>query len=152
VDGRSLRLPTISVRPGKPNAAASSFASGIVREPLNGQEAICPVGPDTRLWLLSPRAVIEALIRAHELEPDALGTDRALNLPGITVTVGEMAAALERVAGAEAAGRIRWERDPRLERMVLGWPGAIETTRARALGFSADADFDAMIRQYMAEL
>jgi nucleoside-diphosphate-sugar epimerase len=152
VDGRSLRLPTISVRPGKPNAAASSFASGIIREPLNGVDAICPVGPDTRLWLLSPRKVIESLIAAHELPASAFGSDRALNLPGLTVTVGEMAAALERVAGREVVSRIRWERDPKLERMVLGWPGAIVTDRARSLGFPADDDFDAMIRQYLEEL
>lgn len=151
VDGRSLRLPTISVRPGKPNAAASSFASGIIREPLAGVEAICPVPPDTRLWLLSPRAVTASLIAAHELPPGALGTDRALNLPGLSVTVGEMAAALERVAGPAVAGRIRWERDPRLEKMVLGWPGALEARRAESLGFPVDTSFDDMIRQYMEE-
>jgi D-erythronate 2-dehydrogenase len=151
VDGRSLRLPTISVRPGKPNAAASSFASGIIREPLNGVEAICPVAPDTRLWLLSPRTVIACLIAAHELPPDALGSDRAVSLPGLTITVGEMAAALERVAGAEVVKRIRWARDARLERMVLGWPGALETTRARALGFPADDNFEEIIRQYINE-
>ncbi|MGH9373380.1 MAG: D-erythronate dehydrogenase [Vicinamibacterales bacterium] len=151
VDGRSLRLPTISVRPGKPNAAASSFASGIIREPLNGIEAICPVGPETRLWLLSPRTVIDCLVTAHEIAGETLGTDRALNLPGISVTVGEMAAALERVAGPAVVGRIRWERDARLERMVLGWPGRLEATRARALGFPADDNFDATIRQYIEE-
>jgi nucleoside-diphosphate-sugar epimerase len=151
VDGRSLRLPTISVRPGKPNAAASSFASGIIREPLAGMEAVCPVGPDTRLWLLSPRTVTACLIAAHELPPGALGTDRALNLPGLTVTVGEMAAALARVAGPSVAGRIRWERDPQLEKMVLGWPGALDARRAEALAFPVDTSFDDMIRQYMEE-
>jgi D-erythronate 2-dehydrogenase len=149
IDGRSLRLPTISVRPGKPNAAASSFASGIIREPLNGVEAICPVGPDTRLWLLSPRTVIECLIKAHEIEGTAFGSNRAVNLPGITVTVGEMAAALERVAGPEVAARIRWQRDARLEKMVLGWPGALETARARGLGFPFDDDFESAIREYI---
>ncbi len=151
VDGRSLRLPTISVRPGRPNAAASSFASGIIREPLSGVDAICPVGPDARLWLLSPRAVIDCLIAAHELPADALGSDRALSLPGISVTVGEMVAALGRVAGPEVVERIRWERDARIERMVMGWPGALETTRARALGFPVDESFDEMIRQYIDE-
>jgi nucleoside-diphosphate-sugar epimerase len=151
VDGRSMRLPTISVRPGKPNAAASSFASGIIREPLAGLEAICPVGPETRLWLLSPRTVIECLIAAHELPTGALGSDRALNLPGLTVTVGQMAAALERLAGPDVVKRIRWERDARIERMVLGWPGALETTRARALGFPTDDSFDDIIRQYIEE-
>jgi nucleoside-diphosphate-sugar epimerase len=151
VDGRSLRLPTISVRPGKPNAAASSFASGIIREPLNGQEAICPVGPETRLWLLSPKAVVECLVMAHELPGDALGANRAINLPGLSVTVGEMASALERVAGRDVARRIRWERDPRLERMVLGWPGALEARRALALGFPVDRSFDDIVRQYVEE-
>jgi len=151
VDGRSMRLPTISVRPGKPNAAASSFASGIIREPLAGLEAICPVGPETRLWLLSPRTVIDSLIAAHELPTGALGSDRALNLPGLTVTVGQMAAALERLAGPHVVKRIRWERDAKIERMVLGWPGALETTRARALGFPTDDSFDDIIRQYIEE-
>jgi nucleoside-diphosphate-sugar epimerase len=149
IDGRSLRLPTISVRPGKPNAAASSFASGIIREPLNGIDAVCPVGPGTRLWLLSPRRVIECLVAAHEIAGEALGSDRALSLPGISVTVGEMASALERVAGRDVAARIRWERDPRIERMVLGWPGRLEASRARALGFPVDASFDEIIRQYI---
>ncbi len=151
VDGRSLRLPTISVRPGKPNAAASSFASGIIREPLAGTDAVCPVGPETRLWLLSPRTVTACLVAAHELAPGALGTDRALNLPGLSVTVGEMAAALARVAGPAVAERIRWERDPKLEKMVLGWPGALDARRAEALAFPVDTSFDDMIRQYMEE-
>ena len=151
IDGRALRLPTISVRPGKPNAAASSFASGIIREPLNGREAICPVGPEARMWLLSPRTAIECLITAHELPGDALGFNRALNLPGLSVTVGDMAAALERVAGPEVARLITWERDPRLEQMVLGWPGALDAGRARHLRFPADESFDALILQYMEE-
>jgi nucleoside-diphosphate-sugar epimerase len=149
VDGRSLRLPTISIRQGKPNAAASSFASGIIREPLNGIDAICPVGPETRLWLLSPRTVVECLVKAHDLPGELFGTDRALSLPGISVTVGEMAAALARVAGRAVADRIRWERDPRIERMVLGWPGRLDASRARSLGFPTDETFDEMIRQYI---
>jgi nucleoside-diphosphate-sugar epimerase len=151
IDGRSLRLPTISVRPGRPNAAASSFASGIIREPLNGEEAICPVGPDTRLWLLSPKSVVDCLVMGHEVAGDALGAHRAINLPGLTVTVGEMAAALARVAGPEVAARIRWQRDARLEQMVLGWPGALQTSRARALGFPVDRSFDDIVRQYIEE-
>jgi nucleoside-diphosphate-sugar epimerase len=149
IDGRALRLPTISVRPGRPNAAASSFASGVVREPLNGEEAICPVSPDTRVWLASPKAAIDSLIRAHDVESEALGIRRALNVPGISVTAREMVAALERVAGAQVAGRVRWEQDPRINRMMNGWPGALDDTRARALAFPADENFDAMIRQYM---
>jgi nucleoside-diphosphate-sugar epimerase len=149
VDGRVLRLPTISVRPGKPNKAASSFASGIIREPLNGEETICPVSPETRLWLLSPRKAIEALIAGHELSAAALGHSRTINLPGISVSVSDMVAALGRVAGPEPVKRIRWERDPVVERIVGSWPGAWDVTRAQALGLSGDADFDSIVRAYM---
>ena len=149
VDGRVLRLPTISVRPGRPNAAASSFASGMIREPLNGDAAVCPVAADTRLWLMSPPTAIECLITAHEIPADALGPNRIVNLPGISITAGEMAAALERVAGSEVAGRIRWERDDRIERIVASWPGAWDTARALALGFAGDQSFDAIIRAYL---
>src|SRR5690349_16893511 len=99
VDGRVARLPTISVRPGRPNQAASSFASGIVREPLNGEPAVCPVAPDLRLWLLSPRRAIDCLIALHELSSDALGTNRCINLPGVSVSVGQMVDALRIVGG-----------------------------------------------------
>jgi len=149
VDGRALRLPTISVRPGRPNAAASSFASGLVREPLNGEVSVCPVAANTRLWLLSPKTAIDCLIAGHDVSSVALGSSRIVNLPGISVTVGEMIASLERVAGPEAVRRIRWERDPRVERIVASWPGAWDTRRARALGFPSDESFDAMIRQYI---
>ena len=149
VDGRVLRLPTISVRPGRPNKAASSFASGIIREPLGGEEAVCPVAPETRLWLLSPRRAIENLIRGHELSADALGASRAVNMPGIAVSAREMVAALERVAGKDVVNRIRWARDPAIERIVGSWPGAWDTTRARALGFTGDADFDSIVRAYV---
>jgi nucleoside-diphosphate-sugar epimerase len=151
VDGRVLRLPTISVRPGRPNAAASSFASGIVREPLNGEPATCPVDPATRLWLLSPQTAIECLIAGHEISADALGSRRVVNVPGISITAGEMLASLERVAGPGVARRVRWERDPRIERMVASWPGAWDTTRARALGFPGDDNFDDVIRAYIEE-
>jgi len=151
VDGRVLRLPTISVRPGKPNAAASSFASGIVREPLSGHDAVCPVGPGTRLWLLSPATAIECLVAGHDTPAEAFGPSRIVNVPGLSVTAHGMVAALERVAGAEVARRVRWERDPRVERIVATWPGAWDTTRARALGFPGDESFDAVIRQYIEE-
>lgn len=149
VDGRSLRLPTITVRPGRPNAAASSFASGIIREPLNGEDAICPVGPDARIWVASPRTAIAALIRANELPSAALGNRRWVNVPGISVTAGEMAASLERVAAPDVAKRIRWQRDERIERMVLGWPWAIDNSRAIDLGFEVDDTFDTIVRSYM---
>ena len=151
VDGRVLRLPTISIRPGRPNAAASSFASAIIREPLNGEDAVCPVDPGTRLWLASPSTAIDCLIAIHEVAADALGSNRIVNAPGISLTAGEMVASLERVAGSEAAGRVRWERDSRIARIVATWPGALDTTRARALGFPGDESFDAIIRRYMDE-
>jgi nucleoside-diphosphate-sugar epimerase len=149
VDGRILRLPTIVVRPGKPNKAASSFVSGIIREPLNGEEALCPVALDTRIWLLSPRQAIEALVHGGEIGPERLGESRAVNLPGLSVTVDEMVAALARVAGPEAVARIRFEPDANISRIVGGWPDAWDTTRAMALGFSGDADFDSVIRAYV---
>ena len=151
VDGRSLRLPTITVRPGRPNAAASSFASGIIREPLNGEDTNCPVGRDARIWVASPRAAIAALIKANDLPSTALGNRRWINVPGISVTAGEMADALERVAGPEVSRRIRWERDERIERMVLGWPAAIDNSRAIGLGFQVDENFDSIVRRYIEE-
>ncbi|HEY6105498.1 MAG TPA: D-erythronate dehydrogenase, partial [Anaeromyxobacteraceae bacterium] len=144
VDGRVLRLPTVSVRPGKPNRAASSFASGIIREPLQGQEAVCPVGPETRLWLLSPRGAVAALLHGCEIPGEALGGVRSVNLPGVSVTVGEMVETLRQVDPA-AAGRVRWERDPLVERIVGSWPGRWDTSRAEALGFRGDAGFDAIV-------
>jgi D-erythronate 2-dehydrogenase len=151
IDGRSLRLPTITVRPGRPNAAASSFASGIIREPLNGEDGICPVGRDARIWVASPRTAIAALIKANELPSTALGNRRWINVPGLSVTAGEMADSLERVAGHDAAQHIRWQRDERIERMVLGWPAAIDNTRALGLGFFVDENFDSIVRRYIEE-
>jgi nucleoside-diphosphate-sugar epimerase len=151
VDGRVLRLPTISVRPGKPNAAASSFASGIIREPLNGETAVCPVSRDTRLWLLSPRKAIESLILGLELDATVLGNQRVLNLPGISVSVDEMVAALREVAGDEAAGRIVWEPDPRAEKIVGSWPGQWDTSRAERLGLTGERNFADVIRSYIAD-
>ncbi len=149
IDGRVLRLPTISVRPGRPNAAASSFASAIIREPLNGETSVCPVDVNTLLWLLSPATAIESLLHGHDVPVDALGSNRIINLPGLSVTVGEMVEALQRVAGSEVIGRIRWERDVRVERIVSTWPGALDTTRALALGFPIDENFETVIRQHV---
>jgi nucleoside-diphosphate-sugar epimerase len=149
VDGRILRLPTISVRPGLPNKAASSFASGLVREPLNGIETICPVPLDLRLWLLSPRRAIESLIAGAELSADALGDYPALNLPGLSVSVRQMIAALEAVGGPAAAALIRHEPDPLVEAIVGSWPAACDARRAEALGFKGDADFEGIIRAYI---
>jgi D-erythronate 2-dehydrogenase len=151
IDGRALRLPTISVRPGRPNAAASSFASGIIREPLNSEPGVCPVGPDALMWLASPDTAIDSLIAGHELPSESLGNCRWINVAGISVTVGQMVASLERVAGPEVSARVRWEPDARIERMVRGWPGAGDNTRARSLGLPVDESIDAIIRQYMDE-
>lgn len=151
VDGRVLRLPTISVRPGRPNAAASSFASGIIREPLNGEPAVCPVGADTRLWLLSPRGAIQALIAGGELEADAVSDRTPINLPGVSVTAAEMVQALREVAGDEAADRIRWQPDARVERIVGSWPGRWDTSRAARLGLTGDSSFADIVRAYLAD-
>jgi nucleoside-diphosphate-sugar epimerase len=151
IDGRAVRLPTIVVRPGKPNAAASSFASSIIREPLAGEEAICPVEADTALWLLSPQAAIDALLHAHELPRarwDAVTHGRALNLPGLTVTVREMLEALRAVGGDAAVARVKVAPDPRIKAIVQSWPARFDAARAAALGFRADAGIDAVVRAY----
>jgi len=145
VDGRSLRLPTIVVRPGKPNRAASTFASSIIREPLAGKEAICPVRQDTAIYILSPRRVTEALLRAMQLPESAWGVRRTLALPGITTTVATMVESLARVAGADVADRIRWQPDPAIQRIVDTWPVHAEAQRARNLGFTDDGTFDAIL-------
>lgn len=149
LDGRSLRLPTVSVRPGKPNKAASSFASGILREPLAGVDATCPVPADTRMWLISPRRVIENLLIGHEAPASAFTRGRSVNVPGISVTVGGMLDALRRVAGDAAAARVRFESDPVIERIVRSWPRDFDAAYGRSLGMTADADFDAIVRQYI---
>jgi nucleoside-diphosphate-sugar epimerase len=149
VDGRSLRLPTIVVRPGRPNRAASTFASSIIREPLAGAAAICPVRRDTAIYLLSPRRVVDALLRAMELPAGAWGGHRTLLLPGITTTAGAMVAALARVAGPAVAGRVRWEPDPAIQRIVDTWPVRAEAARARRLGFTDDGTFDAILHAHI---
>jgi len=149
IDGRVLRLPTVSVRPGKPNKAASAFASGIIREPLHGEESVCPVAPDTRVWLLSPRRAIECLVQGHEVPAEALERGRAVNLPGVSVSAGEMVTALQQIAGKAVAARVRWEIDPAIERIVGSWPGAWDTARANALGFTGDKDFHSIVRAYI---
>jgi D-erythronate 2-dehydrogenase len=151
VDGRALRLPTIVVRTGLPNKAASTFASSIIREPLAGREAVCPVGRDAAMYVLSPRRVVDAFLRAMRLPESAWGANRTLPLPGISVTVGEMVDALARVAGAEVAARVRWEPDPAIQRIVAGWPVDASARRARAMGLTADASFDDIVRAHIAD-
>ena len=151
VDGRVLRLPTVVVRPGRPNKAASSFASSIIREPVNGEAAVCPVGPETPMWLMSPGCAIEALIRGCDLPASRLGDNRTISLPGLTATVGEMVEALREVSGEAAVARISWRLDPAIEAIVASWPGAFEAERARALGFEGDASMLDIVRAHVAE-
>jgi nucleoside-diphosphate-sugar epimerase len=149
VDGRALRLPTIVVRPGKPNRAASTFASSILREPLAGEPAVCPVERDAAMYILSPRRVIQALIHAFELPAAELGMTRMLTLPGITASIGELVDALEEIAGAKVAARIQWRPDPRIQQIVAGWPARFDARRARALGFEPDRDVGEIIRAHI---
>jgi D-erythronate 2-dehydrogenase len=151
VDGRAIRLPTIVVRPGKPNAAASSFASGIIREPLAGVESICPVDATTRLWVMSPQRAVENLIYAHETNSGAWGSQRAVSLPGLTVSVREMLDTLRAVGGDAAVRRVRFERDERIAHLVLGWPVRFSAARALALGFEGDRDIESIVRAYAEE-
>ena len=148
-DGVGIRLPTVSVRPGAPNAAASSFFSGIIREPLAGQEATLPVSRDVRHPHASPRAAIGFLVRAAELETSRLGSRRNLTMPGVSVTVGEQIEALGRVAGPDVAGLITEAADPAIAAIVAGWPQRFEATRAIDLGFEADGSYDDIIRAYI---
>jgi nucleoside-diphosphate-sugar epimerase len=150
VSGRNLRLMTVSVRPGRPNGAASSFLSGIIREPLAGVRASCPVAPDTPVALASPARTIEGLLKAIDLDDAAWGPAIAFNLPALTTTPAAMAEALARVAGQACADRIDWQPDAAIERIVAGWPSRFDTARARSLGLAGDPDFDSVIRQYIA--
>ena len=151
VDGRSVRLMTVSVRPGKPNGAASSFLSGIVREPLAGTRATCPVHPDTRVAVASPARAIEGLLCAAQVSPAQWGPRTAMTLPGLMTTVRGMADALHRVAGPAATMLLDWQAEPAIEKIVSSWPGNIQTPRARAMGLSSDADFEQIIRAYVRE-
>jgi len=149
LDGRSLRLPTIVVRPGKPNLAASSFASSIIREPLAGIAVDCPVPETTGVWILSPRRVVEAFVHAHDLAASAWPTTRVANLPGITLSVREMIEAMGRVAGPDTTKRVRFVPDARIQAIVKTWPVRFRTDRANAMGFKADPDFESVVRDHM---
>ena len=149
VDGRALRLPTIVVRGGKPNTATSTFASSIIREPLNGERTTCPVTPETTIWIMSPQQVVACLILAAELPDSALGDNRIITLPGLAVSVGEMVAALAEVAGEAVVDLIDWDHDPFIQRIVGSWPTHFAATRALTLGFSADESIQAIIRQHI---
>lgn len=149
VDGIGIRLPTIVVRPGKPNKAASGFFSSIIREPLVGFEAILPVDESVRHWLASPRAAVGFLLHAAELDTAPLGQRRNLSMPGLSATVGEEIAALERIAGSKARALIRHQHDPAIANMVAGWPQNFDTRRAIELGFRAEQSFDEIIEAHI---
>jgi nucleoside-diphosphate-sugar epimerase len=151
VDGLSLRLPTICVRPGKPNLAASSFFSGIIREPLNGKEAILPVPDTVRHWFASPKSAAGFLTHAATLDTARLEGRRALNLPGLSCTVAEQIEALRRIAGPSVADLITPRPDPTIMKIVEGWPRNFDPQRAIALGFRAESSFDEIIETYIAE-
>jgi len=146
VDGIGIRLPTIVIRPGKPNLAASGFFSNILREPLSGQEAVLPVSRDVRHWFASPRAAVGFLLHAAELETQTLGWRRTLSAPGLSAIVDEEIEALRRVAGDKAVRLIREEADERIIKMVAGWPRNFDAHRAISLGFRAETSFDDIIR------
>jgi D-erythronate 2-dehydrogenase len=148
-DGVSIRLPTICVRPGKPNRAASGFFSSIIREPLNGETAVLPVSTDVRHWFASPRAAVQFLLHAASLESRVIGQQRSLTMPGVSATVAMEIDALRRVAGDRAVSLIRSEPDEAIAEMVAGWPRAFDARRASALGFRAEASFDEIVRVYI---
>jgi nucleoside-diphosphate-sugar epimerase len=149
LDGVGIRLPSIVVRPGKPNKAASGFFSGIIREPLAGQEALLPVADSVLHWHASPRSAVGFLMHAAGLTHAQLGDRVSLTMPGVCCTVGEQIEALTRVAGAAVAARIKREPDPLVERIVAGWPSRFDARRATALGFKVEATFDDIIRAHI---
>jgi D-erythronate 2-dehydrogenase len=149
VDGVGIRLPNIVVRPGKPNKAASSFFSSIIREPLNGEEAVLPVDDGVRNWHASPRAAVGFLLHAATLDGKDLGPRINLTMPGVCCTVAEQIASLQRIAGDKVASRIRRVPDPLVERIVGGWPNRFDPRRALALGFKAEASFGEIIHAHI---
>jgi nucleoside-diphosphate-sugar epimerase len=151
IDGRAARLMTVTVRPGRPNGAASSFFSGIIREPLAGEESICPVSADVSHPVSSPQRTVEGLIAVYEASREAFVGRTALNLPALNVTVGQMLAALEAVAGPAVRARVRFERDERIAGIVANWPKGATAARASGLGLQPEAKFEDIIRQYIAD-
>lgn len=151
VRGRSVRLMTVSVRPGKPNAAASSFLSGIIREPLAGQRAICPVPADTPIALSSPRRTLDGIVRAAEVDDETWGSTTAMNLPALTTTPREMARALDRVTGTGTSALIDWREDPAIGAIVGNWPAEFRTPRAHRLGLVAEQSFDDIVCAYLTD-
>jgi nucleoside-diphosphate-sugar epimerase len=149
LDGRVLRLPTICVRPGVPNQAASSFVSSIIREPINGQQAICPVSPGLAVWVSSPDTIIKNIIRAAEMDGASFGEYRTVNMPGIGVTPQQMLESLEKITNKETVARVQFRFDPVINKIVSSWPGNLDNKRALQLGFSVDENFDQFIIQFI---
>lgn len=150
-DGIGIRLPTICVRPGKPNKAASGFFSNIIREPLAGLEAVLPVSDDVRHWHASPRSAVNFLMHAATMDLGLLGPRRNLSMPGLSCTIGQQIAALKRIAGPKVVARIRREPDATIQRIVAGWPRNFNVQRAVALGFKAETTFDEIIKVHIAD-
>jgi len=149
VDGIGIRLPTICIRPGPPNRAASGFFSAILREPLVGQEAVLPVPDTVRHWHASPRSAVRFCLRAATIDSDSIGARRTLSMPGLSATVAEQIDALRRVAGEGAVRLIRRQPDPTITAMIAGWPRALDASRAERLGFAAETSFDEIIRVHL---
>jgi D-erythronate 2-dehydrogenase len=149
LDGVGLRLPTVSIRPGKPNKAASGFFSSILREPLSGQEAVLPVSETVRHWFASPRAAVQFMLHAAHMDTTRLGAVRTLNMPGLSATVADQIEALRRAAGERAVALIRREPDPTVAAIIDGWPRSFDARRAEALGFRAERSFDEIIRTHI---
>ncbi len=149
IDGRAVRIPTVSVRPGKANAAASSFASAVIREPLNGIDYGCPVPPETLMWMCGPRNVVSNLVRAFDLPSEDWGVLRAVSLPGIVVSVAEMVASLRKLGGDAAAKRVTYIKDERIQAIVKTWAAKLETPRALSMGFTASGSMDQIVAEYI---
>ncbi len=149
IDGRSLRLPAIVVRPGRANTAASSWCSGIVREPLSGVDMACPVAPETRFVAMSPRRVMDALVRVHQAPAEALGEHRSVLLPGLSVSAAELAEAVLRHRGDRPTGAITWQPEPLIQRIMDSWPRAIVAARAARLGIKPSESVDEIVESFI---
>lgn len=151
VDGVVCRVATVAVRPGAPSSAVSSFVSGIIREPIDGLDSVCPVPLDTPIWISSPDVVTRNLVHAGRLPAASLEQSRTVNLPGVSVTPARLLDSLEQLAGADARARVRQAVDPPIARIVASWPAAFDMTYARRLGFEGDADANAIVRRFLAQ-
>lgn len=149
--GTAVRLPTICVRTGLPNKAASTWASSVVREPLTGVDVVCPVTPETVMVVLSPRKTVDAFLRLHDMPPDAFGPGRTLLLNGINVTAKQLEQAVAKHAGNRKVGKVVWQHDPAIQAICNGWPQGIDSARARNLGFEIDKDLDEVVRHFIAD-